>query len=170
VGLFRVYGPGAGGEERERFVAESNLVVTRHQPTHLTAPHRIASTTPVSHSERYEVIAATSAVREYTEALRQALAAVTRSGRLRALLLAVSARFGCVGWGGEGGGGSLSAEVFAGVCVKLLHRRSTERVHPCVNPTTHQVRDVANIMNAHRAGGKVQGFRLASLRRLRDTR
>jgi hypothetical protein len=32
------------------------------------------------------------------------------------------------------------------------------------------VRDVANIMNAHRAGGKVQGFRLASLRRLRDTR
>ncbi len=66
------------------------------------------------------MISATAAVREYTEALRQALAAVTRSGRLRALLLAV--------------------------------------------------RDVANIMNAHRAGGKVQGFRLASLRRLRDTR
>ncbi|KIY92499.1 hypothetical protein MNEG_15464 [Monoraphidium neglectum] len=69
---------------------------------------------------RYEVVSATAAVREYTEALRQALAAVTRSGRLRALLLAV--------------------------------------------------RDVANIMNAHRAGGRVQGFRLASLRRLKDTR
>ncbi|GBF90120.1 hypothetical protein Rsub_03253 [Raphidocelis subcapitata] len=71
-------------------------------------------------SFRCEVVAANAAVREYTEALRSALAAVSRSGRLRALLLAV--------------------------------------------------RDVANIMNAHRAGGRVQGFRLASLRRLRDTR
>lgn len=35
------------------------------------------------------MVAANAAVREYTEALRGALAAVSRSGRLRALLLAV---------------------------------------------------------------------------------
>lgn len=69
---------------------------------------------------RHEAAAAAAAARDYSEALRRALAAATRSGRVRALLLAV--------------------------------------------------RDVANVMNAHRAGGRVQGFRLASLRRLRDTR